>query len=268
MQQIKITDAELEQVIRFFQAESGISLSTHKRNLICSRLNGRLKALDIDCFQNYMMYISKPAHRAEKQLAVDLLTTNETYFYREAGHFEFLHNWLSAWQGARPPAIWSAACSSGEEPFTLAMIMNEHFESKSWKILASDLSERMLVTAKKGIYPLSRAKELPKKLLKKYCLKGQGERNGYLKIKGNLQERVHFEKINLSRPLSLEKKCDIIFLRNILIYFEPDTKERLVRALCQQLKPSGLLFVGHSESLNGFELPLKVIKPSIYQVIE
>lgn len=265
MQHHSITDAELEQVIRFFQAESGIRLSSQKKSLICGRLNTRLNALNIDCYQQYLTFIRQPAHAAEKQLAIDLLTTNETYFYREPKHFEFLDRLFTSWREGRPPAIWSAACSSGEEPFTLSMLMYEHFESRPWKILASDLSQRMLSTAKKGIYPLTRAKELPEAWLKKYCLKGQGDYDGYLKIQGFLQEKVDFRQINLSRPLPLENAFDIIFLRNVLIYFDPEAKERLIRTLLQHLKESGLLILGHSESLNGMNLPLKAIQPSIYQ---
>ncbi|CAM5215708.1 CheR family methyltransferase [Alishewanella longhuensis] len=180
-------------------------------------------------------------------MAVDLLTTNETYFYREPKHFNFLQSVLAEWQGEKAPLIWSAACSSGEEPYTIAMLMAEAFGSRPWHILASDISMRMLESARTALYPLSRAKELPTSFLKKYCLKGHGDFEGYLLLEDKLKQRVQFAQRNLMEPQQLETKVDVIFLRNVLIYFDNKTKSQIINNLSRCLKPEGLLFIGHSD---------------------
>lgn len=261
----QLTPSEFKQIQSFFYAASGIRLAESKKSLICGRLNARLRALNLTDYASYVRFVQQPGNEVEKQLAVDLLTTNETYFYREPKHFQLLQQMLQEWQGDRAPIIWSAACSSGEEPYTLAMLMYEAFGSRPWKILASDLSSRVLETASMGLYPLTRAKELPAELLKKYCLKGTGPYEGYLMVEEHIKQRVEFSQRNLMNLSPLNEKVDIIFLRNVLIYFDNEHKKSIVTAVSKQLRKKGWLFIGHSESLHGINEWFSPIQPAVYQ---
>ncbi len=260
-----LTELEFCKIRDFFHQESGIKLAESKKSLICGRLNSRLRSLQLPDYLTYLQYIAEPANAVEKQLAIDLLTTNETYFYREPKHFQFLNEQLANWQSERLPIIWSAACSSGEEPYTIAMLMAEHFGNRPWQVLASDISERMLTTAKTGLYPMSRAKELPKPLLHKYCLKGKAQYQDYLLVDEQLRQRVRYSQRNLMETQHLDEKADMIFLRNVLIYFDNKSKAQIVNMLARCLKPKGLLFIGHSESLHGISDKYHAIKPALYQ---
>jgi len=261
----QLTPSEFTQIQHFFYDASGIRLAESKKSLICGRLNARLRALDIADYSSYVRFIQQPGQEVERQLAVDLLTTNETYFYREPKHFQLLQQMLHEWDRERAPIIWSAACSSGEEPYTLAMLMYEAFGSRPWKVLASDLSSRVLATASLGLYPLTRAKELPRDLLKKYCLRGTGSYEGYLVVEDQIKQRVEFSQRNLMALSPLNEKVDIIFLRNVLIYFDNTHKRTIVNAVAKQLKKKGWLFIGHSESLHGISDCFTPIQPAVYQ---
>lgn len=260
-----LTDLEFVRIRDFFQHESGIRLADSKKSLVCGRLNSRLRALELDNYQAYLSYISRAENTLEKQLAIDLLTTNETYFYREPKHFQFLAQYLQQWSGDRPPVIWSAASSSGEEPYTIAMLMAEQFGSRPWHVLASDLSVKMLSSAKLGLYPMTRVKELPSPLLKKYCLKGTQQYDGYVLVEDSIRQRVEFTQRNLMEAQQLDEKVDIIFLRNVLIYFDNKTKGQIIDLLSRWLKPQGLLLIGHSESLHGITERFTAIQPAIYK---
>ncbi|MDP5460380.1 protein-glutamate O-methyltransferase CheR [Alishewanella sp. SMS8] len=265
MQVDLISNIEFDQIRRFFQQESGICLADTKRSLVSGRLAGRLRALKLDNFNAYLSYIAKQGNELERQMAVDLLTTNETYFYREPKHFAFLEKVLTEKQGEKAPLIWSAACSSGEEPYTIAMLMAEVFGSRPWQVLGSDISMRMLESGRTGLYPLSRAKELPTHLLKKYCLKGHGDFDGYLLVDDKIKQHVQFAQRNLMEPQQLDTKADIIFLRNVLIYFDNKTKTQIINNISRCLKPNGLLFIGHSESLHGISEQFTALKPALYR---
>ena len=265
MSNAQINDVEFDQIRRFFAAESGIRLNDSKRSLVCGRLGGRLRKLQLASFHDYMMYIQHPSHQVERQLAIDLLTTNETYFFREPRHFEFLAQLAAKDWSAKPLRVWSAACSSGEEPYSIAMVLSEHLHANQWQLVASDLSSRMLASAKQALYPLQRARELPTALLKKYCLKGVGEYDGYLLVDEQLQQRVHFMQLNLMQPLPEVGSFDVIFLRNVLIYFDQAGKKQIVSQLLTRLKVGGYLLVGHSESLHGVVDGLQLLQPAVYQ---
>ena len=268
MQGEVLTDKELHQISDFFFAESGIRLGEAKKSLICGRLSKRLKVLSLENYSSYLKYIAQADNQDERQLAIDLLTTNETFFYREKKHFAFLieHLTARARQTAMPPQIWSAACSSGEEPSTLAMLMAQEYGFTSgWKIMASDLSQSMLHSAQRGVYPYSRVKELPHDLLKAYCLKGINDYDGFVMVAPELRQRVMFFPHNLMHRPSNDMQADIIFLRNVLIYFSAEQKKRIVQQLVKVLKPGGLLFVGHSESLHDHDCPLTCIQTAVYQ---
>lgn len=260
-----ISDREFDQIRRFFAAESGIVLNDNKRSLVCGRLGGRLRKLQMSSYQDYMRYIQQPLHHLERQLAIDLLTTNETYFFREPRHFEFLAQVAERDWSAKPLRVWSAACSSGEEPYSIAMVLASRLGAKQWQLLASDLSMRMLESARTGLYPLQRAKDLPQSLMKKYCLKGVGDYDGYLLVDEALQQQVQFMQLNLVQQLPEIGHFDLIFLRNMLIYFDAPTKRQIVTQLLTRLNPGGYILVGHAESLHGVVDGLQLVQPAVYQ---
>lgn len=266
MSQAVLTEHEFNAISDFFFHASGIRLGANKRSLVAGRLAPRLKARDVPSFGAYLALILADDSGMERQLAIDLLTTNETYFFREMRHFTFLTELLhSGWPG-HIPNIWSAASSSGEEPYSIAMVLAEHLGDSPWQVDATDLSNRMLETANKGLYPLSRARDMPVALLKKYCLKGFDQFDGYLLVDEALRRRVSFRQHNLMQPVQTKKKYDVIFLRNVLIYFDAIGKKAIIHHLLQALQPDGYLFVGHSESLNGISDVLIPVRPAIYRL--
>lgn len=243
---------------------SGINIAPHKRQLVEGRLMKRLRELSCDTFSEYVQLLQAPTQEEERRLAVDLLTTNETFFFREEGHFHYLRRWMEGHQGL-PLRIWSAACSSGEEIFSLAMLLQEVRPAGGWELMGSDLCRHVLAKAQQGIYPLSRAKGIPEEWLKRYCLKGVGQHDGYLQVASSLRSRVQFRCINLNEPLPQEMGMfDVIFLRNILIYFDMPAKQAILTRIAHHLKPNGLLFIGHSESLQGLSLPFVACDTAVY----
>jgi chemotaxis protein methyltransferase CheR len=263
-----ISESDFAAISQFFYAESGIRLGMNKRSLVCGRLAPRLKVLQLENFGAYLRFITTQGNHLERQLAVDLLTTNETYFFREQRHFDFLQELLDQGWPGHIPQIWSAASSSGEEPYSIAMLMAEHFGDKLWQVDASDLSNRMLATAAQGLYPLSRAREVPSSLLRKYCLKGLGQFDGYLLVDDCLRQRLSLHAHNLMEPVRRKKKYDLIFLRNVLIYFDAAGKKTIINHLLEVLQPDGFLFVGHSESLNGITDALVSVRPAVYRLAQ
>jgi chemotaxis protein methyltransferase CheR len=259
--------AKAYQAIRdFIYQEAGIDLGAAKQMLVSSRLNKRLRHHRFDSFDQYATLI-KNNKGIERQIAIDLLTTNETYFFREAEHFESLKTRvLKQHPNDRFLRIWSAASSSGEEAYSIAMVLDDFFgERVKWEIFGSDISSRIIEKANRGLYQTHRIDAIPKNFLQKYCLKGTGEFDGFLLMDKKLREKTRFSEINLTRPLPDVGLFDVIFLRNVLIYFDDPTKEKIINSLSSKLRSQGLLFIGHSESLKGMNLPLKLIAPTTYQ---
>jgi chemotaxis protein methyltransferase CheR len=234
--------------------------------LVVTRLRKRLHALGLHDFQTYVRLLSLPEHKEELQTAIDLLTTNETSFFREPAHFEFLRTQIVArYSGPEPLRVWSAACSSGEEPYTIAMVLAESCGESGWDVLGSDISSQVLARAATAQYSNERAHSIPTTLLHKYCLKGVGEKTGTFAIDAALRRRVQIRQINLVEPLPPLGTFDVIFLRNVMIYFDAATKARVVAQLSSVLKPGGWFFVSHCETLNGVNTSLTMIQPSIYR---
>jgi chemotaxis protein methyltransferase CheR len=196
---------------------------------------------------------------------IDLLTTHETFFFREPKHFDFIRDIIIPTWNSVHYRVWSAASSSGEEAYTLAMILAEHAGNKNWEIVGTDISTQILDRARSGHYAIERADNIPKNYLTKYCLKGTGQQQGTFIMCPELRQKVQFIHANLKDNLSQLGSFDVIFLRNVLIYFDIKTKQQVVTQLLRQLKPNGYFIVGHSESLNGVVDNLKVIVPSVYQ---
>ncbi|MGD9172136.1 MAG: protein-glutamate O-methyltransferase CheR [Candidatus Thiodiazotropha sp.] len=248
---------------------AGISLAPAKKALVAGRLGKRLKHYGLRSFRDYFQLIQAPTNRDERQVAIDLLTTNETYFFRETKHFDFLHNELQnmTLQG-RPFRVWSAASSSGEEAYSIAMLLAHRLGNAPWEILASDISTRVLEKARSGLYPIARTKDIPPDYLKRFCLKGVGRHEGMFLVDKSLRDRVEFRQLNLNERLPSVGSFDAIFLRNVLIYFNQETKRKVIDRLVPLLRPGGCFLVGHSESLHGVNAKLKLLQPSIYRVAE
>ncbi|MDE2255793.1 MAG: protein-glutamate O-methyltransferase CheR [Betaproteobacteria bacterium] len=259
-----INDAELAAFSQLMFAAAGISLAPSKKALVSGRLQRRLDALGMASFTQYLANLQRDS--GERQRAIDLLTTNETYFFREPKHFAFLSEQiLPRINVDRPFRVWSAACSSGEEPYSIAMVLAERLGNRPWEILASDISTRVLEQAQTGIYPIERAEHIPKPYLKAYCLKGVGSHCGKFSIDPALRRHTHFRSINLNTSLPEIGEFDLVFLRNVMIYFNADVKKQVCARLIQVLRPDGFLFLGHSESLNGLDCPVTMVQPAIYR---
>lgn len=265
MQTIALNDAEFRQFRGLIHEVAGISLSDAKKPLVAGRLGKRLRQRGLDSYGAYFQLLQ--VDRSEHQIAVDLLTTNETYFFREPKHFDFLRQLLQdeLRSGPGPLRIWSGACSSGEEPYTIAMLLAEHLGQRSWEILASDLSTRILEQAQAGIYPLEEAEGIPAELLHRYCLKGTGRFEGQFAVDPAIGKRVRFAQINLNMALPDAGQFDVIFLRNVMIYFNQETKRQVMQRMLAHLRPGGYFIISHSESLNGISDAVKVVRPSIYR---
>lgn len=263
---IPLSPEEFQWITRFLHAKTGILIREGKHALVMGRLEKRLHHLGLTSYSDYFRLMGTPDNVVEITLAIDLLTTNETYFFREPGHFDFLRQQvIPKHPRARPLRIWSAASSSGEEAYTIAMTLAEALPDGNWEVIGSDISTRVLEKAKRGLYPLSAAEKIAPSLLKKYCLKGADEYDGYFLVSNALRSRVSFLQINLMENLPNLGMFDVIFLRNAMIYFDMATRQRLVAKVVEALKPGGYFIVSHSESLNGVNTQLKVVQPSMYQ---
>ena len=274
--QLSVSPAVFQKFQKLIYSETGIWLGSSKTALLCGRLFRRLRELGITSLENYYERVAPPEQQEERARMIDAITTNETRFFREPRQFEFLmHKVFPRWradaeQGSRSKSVrfWSAGCSSGEEPYTLAMLLERHLPSaEGWdvRILATDISNRVLEKARKGIYPLARSGELPQDLLHSFMLRGMAERHGEMKVKIDLQQMIDFRRLNLDQESDLsEGLFDAIFCRNVLIYFDVASKRRVVGSLVRHLVANGLLFVGHAENLNSVSPQLRSLEPSIY----
>lgn len=253
-------------VVRLFARESGIQLVPAKRQLVAGRLGKLAARRGTASLDEYVQLLMRGDAPDELTAAVDALTTNETYFYREPKHFEFLAAMLKRLPRGAPVRAWSAASSSGEEAFTLAMLMAEALGPDApWEIVGTDLSTAMVDSARRALYPMERAQRLPPELLRRWCLKGEGSYAGHLLIARELREHVRFINANLLQPLPDIGRFDIVLLRNVLIYFEPPQKQQILQAVLARLKPGGYFLPGHAESINGVDLGLQPQAPAIYR---
>ena len=265
---IKITAAEFKQFQTWIYDAAGINLSEHKQALVMGRLAQRLRHYKLASYSEYFHLLTGGQFSAEPQIAVDLLTTNETHFFREPKHFDFLRQQIiPAHPPARPLRVWSAASSSGEEPYSIAMTLATALGERKWEVLASDLSSRILDRAGTGHYAMARAESIPREYLTAYCLKGIDEYEGTFLIDPKIRNRVQFMQINLNNALPQLGEFDVIFLRNVMIYFDLPTKRQVVSRLLKQLRPDGYLLIGHSESLYDVSSEVKPIMPAVYRKI-
>jgi chemotaxis protein methyltransferase CheR len=261
---------------RLIHDEAGIWLGDGKSALLCGRLSRRLRALKISSLEEYYELVVDPRHHDERVLMIDAIATNETRFFRDPRHFEFLEQrviprWREeAKEGRRPKSVrlWSAGCSSGEEPYSLAMLLARHLPNdQGWSvnILATDISTKVLAHARLGIYSVTKASDIPEPLLKDYMLKGVDEQEGKMKVMPQIEAMIQFEKLNLVHgPYPPEAHFDVVFCRNVLIYFDQPSKQKVVEHCARCLARNGFLFVGQAENLSSVSSRLRTLAPAIY----
>jgi len=261
---------EFERFRALIYGESGIALSEQKRTLLASRLTKRLRDLGLETFSDYYETVTRDSTREEFTRMLDLISTNKTDFFREPKHFEFLRDQVLPGVGPdKRIRIWSSACSTGEEPYTIAMTLYEGVEDpRQWEfeILASDLSTRVLAKAAAGVYDEDRFRDVPSEVLRRHFLRGRGDSAGKFKVKPHLASVVQFRRLNLMDDrFPIKAPLDLIFCRNVMIYFDRPTQETLVNKFYRYLKPGGYLFIGHSESLQWVQHPFAAVAPTIYR---
>lgn len=260
------SEAEFALFRKLFDQTIGLHLADHKRLLLQGRLGKRLRDLGLANFRQYYELLAHGGDSEEFQRAIDLITTHETSFFRESHHFQILSRDIAnGGNPTRPLTVWSAACSTGEEPWSIAMVLHDCLGPTGWRLVASDVSQEVVTKASRGLYRMDRISGIPENYLKAYCLKGTKAWVGTMLIQSTLRSAVEFRTINLlSIPPDLSQ-LDVVFLRNVIIYFDPPTKRRILQEVAGRLKPGGWLFVGHSESLAGLDLPVVQIRPSVYR---
>lgn len=265
-----LSDQDFKRFSDLVYHKCGINLHDGKKTLVRARLGKRLRQGGFKDFNAYYRFVSKGQNEQELVQLLDAISTNLTSFFREEKHFDFLKERLFPAlleKSQRKIRVWSAGCSSGEEPYSLAMCTFEYFGLNNGldiSILASDISTRVLSQAQKGVYRQERILNIKEPLLRKYFQKGAGRQMGNVRVKAFVRDRIRFERINLMEPFPFKEKFDIIFCRNVMIYFDKSTQERLVNKFYEALGTGGYLFIGHSESLTGVNHPFKYTMPTVY----
>ncbi len=274
-----MTSEEFSRLSAFIYGEYGIKMPEVKKTMLQSRLHKRLRELNMTSYKDYIEYLfSKEGQQIEVIHMIDMVSTNKTDFFREPVHFDFLHSHalpelLSGDRSNRQIKLWSAGCSSGEEPYTISISLCEFMEQHpllafDYSILATDISTRVLKTASEGIYKEARVEMLPLNLKKKYLLRSKDKTSPTIRIIPDLRRRINFHRLNfMDNAYNVPDSYDIIFCRNVLIYFDRETQEKVINRLCAKLKPNGFFFLGHSESITNFNVPLKQLKPTIFRKI-
>lgn len=272
----ELKEKEYDKLKDLIYRESGINLGSAKREMLKARLGKRLRALNLDCFTKYYKYVTKE-NPGELVNLIDRVSTNKTSFFREPKHFDFLRNTVLQKKIIESKKhlntvnlrIWSSACSSGEEPYSIIMSIMDAMPpgvNLNLKILGTDISTEILAKAKKGVYEEQKhMDDLNPELLRKYFKKGKGEMEGHIRVKNEFIQKVTFRHFNLlidNYPFN--KKFDVIFCRNVMIYFDAHTREKIINNMYNYVEKGGYLFLGHSESLTGVTSPFKYVAPTIY----
>jgi chemotaxis protein methyltransferase CheR len=273
-QKQEMTDADLKKISSLVYDLSGINLNEGKKELVKARLGKRMRSGQFRSFGDYYRHVLQDQTGQELVYLLDSLATNFTHFFREAKHFDFLRKELVPELTSKKKGnghklrFWSAGCSSGEEPYSLGITLLENLKNlELWdlKILATDLSTKVLKTAASGIYSRERIRSIPPDLVKKYFLRGDHSWRDYVKVKDALKKYISFERLNLKGEFSFSEPFDCIFCRNVMIYFDKQTQNSLVNRFYACLAKGGILFIGHSESLTGIQHRFRYLKPAVYQ---
>lgn len=274
MMSSELRDVDYERISRLVYDQCGINLHDGKKELVKARLGKRLREGNFKSFADYYRYVTTDEGTDELIAMIDSLSTNLTYFFREESHFNKLRQILSDKLTSKGDnrqkttlRIWSAGCSTGEEPYSLAMVIDESVNglSADVKIMATDISTRVLRSAIEGIYSKDKLKNLSPAMLKKYFQMGCGQWEGHFRIKKDIRNMIQFSRFNLMDTPPSSYLSDIIFCRNVMIYFDKATQSALIDRFYQCLNTGGYIFIGHSESLTGLRHDFKYIEPSIYR---
>ena len=270
-----LSDRLFEKFAVFIYGLCGIQLSISKKTMLTSRLVSRLRALSMDSFDDYYEYVTSAAGRVEQVDMIDAVSTNKTDFFREDDHFSFLTDFILSLRAkdkagdGNPFHIWSAGCSSGEEPYTMGMVLSEYARVHprfDFKIVATDISTRILDRARAGIYKDSKVAAIPKNLVRRYLLKGGGSNTGQHRIVPELQDKIDFKRVNfIDERFSLTTSFDVIFCRNVIIYFDRKTQNDLFKKFYHHLKSGGYFFLGHSEMMSEMVPGFEKIEPTVYR---
>ncbi len=260
-----LTQRDFERIQQLAYQKFGFDLRGGKEDMVVARLSGRVRELGFGTFSEYLDHVTSSAGSQDFVEMVDLLTTNFTSFFREIAHFEFLEKFLASPRARQKQVrIWSAACSSGEEPYSLAMACLES-GVPDFRILATDISSRILQKAKSGTYSLDRLSGISSERQHRFFLRGHGKSEGFCRVKSELKNGIDFQSVNLVQTYSHSTTFSMIWCRNVMIYFDKPTQERVVNTLASWLEPGGYLLIGHSEALNGIQHSLRYVQPAVYQ---
>jgi chemotaxis protein methyltransferase CheR len=264
---LELTERDLSTIIKLVYERSGISLHQGKRELVTARLQKRVRGGGFASFAAYLAHVQADASGQAMTTLLDAIATNHTHFFRESRHFEFLAEQAPQLQARCPGGVlegWSAACSTGEEPYTILMRLHEAGHV-AVRLLASDISTKALAKARAGVYPMAKVADVPLPLLRRYFEKGLGEQEGLARVAPPIRQQVEFRALNLLEIGSLGRRFDFIFCRNVMIYFDKAVQQRVVSMLEGHLKPGGYLFIAHSESLNGIAHSLEPLLPAVFR---
>jgi len=271
-----LSDTDYAFIRDLIYRETRINLGDAKRELVTARLGKRLRATGIGSFGKYCKQLKNDPNAGELYHLIDAISTNHTFFFREIGHFDFLRQHIlpefeaGKLGGRNKFKVWSCACSTGEEPYSVSITLAEHFErspEKSWTLDCSDISNRVLSFASKGIYEKDKLQQVKPDWQRKYFQKGERQMEGYFRIQPSIKNHIKFQRVNLFAPTyPWTEKFQVIFCRNVMIYFDRKTQEELVSRLARHLVPGGYLLIGHAESLAGVNHPYRTVKPAIYQL--
>jgi chemotaxis protein methyltransferase CheR len=266
---LAFSDQEFSRIADLMYAAVGLSYNLSKKTLIHSRLAPRIQKMGFGSFGDYIAMLEDESQAAEFQMAVDLLTTNETYFFREPKHYDLLQQELPNFASKSALSVWSAASSFGDEAYSTAMLMSDLQVAgrigPNWSILATDISHRVLLSAKEAVFPQDRLRAVTPERLRRYCLRGEGSSEGQVLLQDKIRQRVQFGQLNLCKPFSGLGPFDVIFLRNVLIYFDPATKVEVVDRVLKLLKPGGLFFLGTAEGRVPCKTPLQTVIPGAFR---
>lgn len=264
-----ISARDYSRLRRLIYDEAGIALGAGRKTMLEVRIKRRLKELAIHSYGQYCDYLfSRQGIESELDNLIDVVTTNKTDFFREPGHFEQLTTVLPAFT-SNPLLVWSAGCSTGEEPYTLGIVLNEYAIAHggfSFRVLATDVSTTVLHKAELGIYSSEAVRPVPPALKIKYFLRSRDRNADRVRVVPELRRLVEFRRLNFMDPdYGITRKAGVIFCRNVIIYFDRPTQQRILKRLADCLAPGGYLFVGHAESLHDLDLPLAPLAPTLYR---